>query len=175
MVQTFPKGRSKDGTYWLDLPVDKVSKEKVQKVDLQSSETYLHVKPMFGGTFTDIVIWVFYPFNGPARAKIEFFNVKLGRIREHVGDWEHLTLRISNFTGELWSVYFSKHSTGIWVNSSKLEFHDELKKIEKVLPGKLKSAFKRIVHGLPKEVLEQEGLVGPKMKRSWKGDEKFEG
>ncbi|RZC76123.1 hypothetical protein C5167_000278 [Papaver somniferum] len=119
-----PQGGSSDGLYWLDLPSDKGSKEKVKKGDLQSSETYLQVKPMFGGTYTDIAIWVFYPFNGPARAKIKFINVNLGRIGEHVGDWEHLTLRISNFSGELHSVYFSEHSKGIWVNSPELEFQD---------------------------------------------------
>ncbi|OVA09335.1 Vacuolar protein sorting-associated protein 62 [Macleaya cordata] len=250
-----PQGGSNDGTYWLDLPVDKGSKEKVKKGDLQSLGSYLHVKPMLGGTFTDIAIWVFYPFNGPSRAKVKFINIKLGRIGEHVGDWEHLTLRISNFNGELQSVYFSQHSKGIWVNSPDLEFQggnnkvvgyaslnghafypkpglvlqgnaslnigirndtvnskivmdtgeryvvvsaeylgtiveplwlnyarewgpkidyeiaDELKKIERFLPGKLKSAFKRIVDDLPNEVLGQEGPTGPKMKRSWSEDE----
>ncbi|MCL7046471.1 hypothetical protein MKW94_002903 [Papaver nudicaule] len=119
-----PQGGSSDALYWLDLPSYKGSKERVMKGDLNTSETYLQVKPMFGGTYTDIAIWVFYPFNGPARAKIKFINVNLGRIGEHVGDWEHLTLRISNFSGQLHSVYFSEHSKGIWVNSPELEFEN---------------------------------------------------
>lgn len=89
---------------------------------MQSSEAYLHIKPMLGATFTDIAIWAFYPFNGPARAKLELATIPLGRIGEHVGDWEHMTLRISNFTGELWKVYFSEHSKGEWVDASGLEF-----------------------------------------------------
>ncbi|KAI9120962.1 hypothetical protein K1719_007995 [Acacia pycnantha] len=39
-----------------------------------------------GGTFTDLAMWIFYPFNGPARAKVEFINVSLGKISEHMGD-----------------------------------------------------------------------------------------
>ncbi|OVA09336.1 Vacuolar protein sorting-associated protein 62 [Macleaya cordata] len=250
-----PQGGSDDGTYWLDLPIDKSSKERVKKGDLQSSESYLHVKPMLGATFTDIALWIFYPFNGPARAKVELINIPLGKIGQHVGDWEHLTLRINNFSGKLWSVYFSEHSKGVWVNASELEYFqggnkvvaysslhghafypkpglvlqgntslgigirndtakskimmntgeryvvvsaehlgtiieppwlnytrkwgpklgynlaDELKNIEKLLPGKLKDAFKRVVDGLPKEVLGEEGPTGPKMKNSWSGDE----
>ncbi|KAF8403967.1 hypothetical protein HHK36_012075 [Tetracentron sinense] len=247
-----PQGGSNDGTYWLDLPADEGAKEKVKKGDLQSSSAYLHVKPMLGATFTDIAMWVFYPFNGPAKAKVEFINVSLGKIGEHVGDWEHVTLRISNFTGELWRVYFSEHSGGTWLNASELEFQGgnkvvtyaslhghafypqpglvlqgnsgigirndtakskmimdtgarfvlvsaeyldvvveppwlnyarkwgpkisydiaaELKKVENLLPGKLKSAFESIIKSLPNEVLGEEGPTGPKMKNNWSGDE----
>ncbi|KAH1150875.1 hypothetical protein GYH30_044745 [Glycine max] len=117
-----PQDHNNDGAYWLDLPSDAANKERVKKGDLQSAKSYVHVKPMLGGTFTDIAMWVFYPFNGPSRAKVEFINVKLGKIGEHVGDWEHVTLRVSNFNGELWQVYFSQHSKGAWVDSSQIEF-----------------------------------------------------
>ncbi|EYU40301.1 hypothetical protein MIMGU_mgv1a018219mg, partial [Erythranthe guttata] len=223
------------------------SKERVKKGDLASACAYLHVKPIFGGTFTDIAIWLFYPFNGPVRAKIEFLNVSLGRIGEHVGDWEHVTLRISNLSGELKSVYFGQRSNGVWVEAPDLEFEngsnrprafsslhghasspkeglvlqgngnvgirndsgkskfsmdvgarcvvvdgverpwlnyarkwgpeisynreDEIRKVEKVLPGKLKSVFDKIVRSLPNEVFGEEGLIGPKWKNSWIGDE----
>ncbi|XVF77909.1 hypothetical protein PTKIN_Ptkin14bG0085700 [Pterospermum kingtungense] len=248
-----PQGGSNDGSYWIDLPMDEASKERVKKGDLPSSQVYLHVKPMLGATYSDIQIWVFYPFNGPAKAKVEFINISLGRIGEHVGDWEHVTLRISNFNGELHSVYFSEHSGGSWVNAPELEFQggnkpctysslhghamyskpglvlqgnggigirndtakskilmdtglhyslvaseylgssiieppwlnyfrewgpkisydleNEIKKVEKLLPGKLKSAFEKFVKSLPNEVLGEEGPTGPKMKRNWNGDE----
>ncbi|KAK4787416.1 hypothetical protein SAY86_011249 [Trapa natans] len=117
-----PQDGSNDGLYWLDLPVTKVGKGKVKKGDLQSSEGYLHVKPMYGGTFTDIAIWLFYPFNGPSRAKLWVVNVPLGRIGEHVGDWEHVTLRVNNFDGGLYKVFFSQHSGGTWVDASELEY-----------------------------------------------------
>lgn len=118
-----PQGGSSDGSYWLDLPVDEDSKEKVRKGDLASSEVYLHVKPMFGSTFTDIAMWIFYPFNGHTTAKLGLFDISLGHIGEHVGDWEHLTLRISNFDGVLYKVYFGQHSSGTWTDTSTVEFH----------------------------------------------------
>ncbi|XP_076901534.1 hypothetical protein At1g04090-like [Bidens hawaiensis] len=118
-----PQGGSDDETYWLDLPLDGSSKDRVKQGDLQDACAYFHVKPVSGGLFTDIAIWVFYPFNGGARAKVEFINVSLGKLGEHVGDWEHVTLRISNFNGELNSVFFSQHSWGKWVSASGLEYH----------------------------------------------------
>ncbi|GJZ07677.1 vacuolar protein sorting-associated protein 62 [Tanacetum coccineum] len=117
-----PQGGSNDDTYWIDLPKDGSSKERVKKGDLQDANAYFHVKPMYGGLFTDIAIWLFYPFNGASRAKVEFINISLGKIGEHVGDWEHVTLRISNFNGELTSVFFSQHSWGTWVSASLLEY-----------------------------------------------------
>lgn len=249
-----PQGGSNDGAYWIDLPVDNNARERVKKGDLRDSRVYLHVKPMLGASFTDIAVWVFYPFNGPGRAKVGIINLDLGKIGQHVGDWEHLTLRISNFNGELKRMYFSEHSSGLWVNAPELEFQggnkpvsysslnghamyakpglvlqgndvigirndtakskmfvdtggqfsvvaaehlgsavveppwlnyyrvwgpkidydidDQIKKIEKVLPGKLKTAFDKFVKSLPKEVLGEEGPTGPKSKSSWSGDEK---
>nr|KYP71440.1 hypothetical protein KK1_010699 [Cajanus cajan] len=69
-----PQDHNTDGAYWLDLLVDASNKEKVKKGDLQSAKSYVHVKPMLGG-FTDIAIWVFYPFNGPSRAKVKFITL----------------------------------------------------------------------------------------------------
>ena len=48
----------------------------------------------------------------------------------------------------------------------------ELKKVTKVLPGKLKSAFEKVVRGLPDEALGEQGPTGPKMKDNWTGDER---
>lgn len=248
-----PQGGLNDGAYWLDLPVDERAKEAVKKGDLRDSMAYMHIKPMLGRTFTDIAIWIFYPFNGPARAKVEIVNISLGKIGQHVSDWEHVTLRVSNFSGELMSVFFSEHSSGTWLNASELEFLNgnkvvsyaslhghafypkpglvlqgsggigirndtakskkvmdtgarhvvvaaeylgsevveppwlnyyrewgpkisydiaaEIKEVEKLLPGKLKSAFEKVVKSLPSEVLGEEGPTGPKMKRNWNGDE----
>lgn len=114
-----PQGGSNDGAYWLGHPT---ANEKLKKGNLLDVESYVNVKPMLGATFTDLAIWVFYPFNGPARAKVGALNVSLGKIGQHVGDWEHVTLRISNFSGELRNVYFSTHSKGVWASVSQLEF-----------------------------------------------------
>ncbi|XP_004488585.2 hypothetical protein At1g04090-like [Cicer arietinum] len=124
-----PKEDSKDDdvavTYWMDLPVDEAKREIVKKGDLLSSKAYVHVKPILGGTFSDIVMWVFYPFNGGARAKVAFMNIPLRSKGEHVGDWEHVTLRVSNFSGELWRVYLSQHSKGQWVDACDVEFQND--------------------------------------------------
>ncbi|CAH2058047.1 unnamed protein product [Thlaspi arvense] len=257
-----PQGGSNDGSYWLDLPVDKNGKERVKKGDLQSAKVYLHIKPMLGATFTDIAIWVFYPFNGPARAKVKFLNLPLGKIGEHVGDWEHATLRVSNFNGELWRMFLSQHSGGVWVDACDLEFQggggggsnkpvayaslhghamypkpglvlqgddgvgirndtakgkkvidtglgyeviaaeyvdgdgggvaeppwvnylrkwgpkidynvdDDVKRIERILPGPLKKAFVNFARKIPDEVYGEDGPTGPKLKGNWAGDEK---
>ncbi|XP_073316443.1 hypothetical protein At1g04090-like isoform X1 [Primulina huaijiensis] len=116
-----PCGETNDGKYWIDFTSDTL-RENVKHGNLESAKLYIHVKPALGGTFTDIVMWVFCPFNGPATLKLGMMNVALSKIGQHVGDWEHFTLRISNFTGELWSIYFSQHSGGKWVDASDLEF-----------------------------------------------------
>ncbi|KAK1420288.1 hypothetical protein QVD17_21763 [Tagetes erecta] len=250
-----PQGGLDDETYWLDLPLDGSSKDRVKKGDLQDACAYFHVKPVFGGLFTDIATWIFYPFNGGARAKMEFINISLGKLGEHVGDWEHVTLRISNFNGELNSVFFSQHGWGRWVSASGLEYHTgnkpvvyaslhghasypkpgcvllgskgadigvrddtdksdklmdtgvrpvvvaveylaaavveppwlnyerkwgpkidydvekELKKMKRLMIGKIKKAFERFVESIPSEMLGEDGPTGSKVKVSWSGDE----
>ncbi|GMN64125.1 hypothetical protein TIFTF001_033191 [Ficus carica] len=251
-----PQGGANDGEYWIDLPKDEKERERVKRGDLGSAQVYLHAKPVFGSTFSDIAVWIFYPFNGPGRAKVGLINVGLGRIGEHIGDWEHMTLRISNFTGELWKLYLSEHSKGLWLDASELEYADnsggsgkrpvaysslsghamygkpglvlqgngvigirndtaksnfvfatgsnfevvaaeylavveppwvnylrkwgpkidydrkeEVKKVEKLLPGRLKKTFEKFIDDLPDEIFGEDGPTGPKLKASWNGDE----
>ncbi|KAK8919181.1 hypothetical protein KSP39_PZI021541 [Platanthera zijinensis] len=117
-----PQGGANDGAYWLDLPVDPSSQQFVKAGNLSSAKAYIHVKPVTSIASTDIVFWLFYPFNGAAKAKVEFVNIGLGRLGEHVGDWEHVTQRFSNFDGELKQMYFSQHSSGSWVDAADLEY-----------------------------------------------------
>ncbi|KAL5566847.1 hypothetical protein UlMin_030011 [Ulmus minor] len=117
-----PIGGSNDGAFWMDLPIDDDDKNYLKSGNMESAELYVHAKPALGGTFTDIAFWVFCPFNGPATLKVGLVTIGMNKIGEHVGDWEHYTLRISNFTGELWQIYFSEHSGGRWVDASDLEF-----------------------------------------------------
>ncbi|KAM7472420.1 hypothetical protein LguiA_010603 [Lonicera macranthoides] len=249
-----PQGSSNDGAYWLDLPIDEKAKEMVKKGYLDTAKAYLHIKPTLGATFTDIAMWIFYPFNGPARVKVMIINIPLEKIGQHVGDWEHVTLRVSNFNGKLKAIFFSQHSGGIWVDASELEFQngnkpvtyaslhghafypkpglilqggdtigirndaakskmvmdtgtrftvvaaeylppsivveppwlnftrkwgpninydidEEIEKVEKLLPGKLKSKFMNFVRSIPKEILGEEGPTGPKVKNNWIRDE----
>ncbi|KAG6631950.1 hypothetical protein CIPAW_13G124300 [Carya illinoinensis] len=102
------QGGSNDGAYWLELLVDVGAKVRVKKGDLGNFQVYVHVKPMLGASFTDLAIWMFYPFNGPAKAKVRIVNVSLGKIAEHV----------------LQRVYFSEHSGGTWLEAFELEFQN---------------------------------------------------
>ncbi|KAG0496917.1 hypothetical protein HPP92_001608 [Vanilla planifolia] len=120
--RALPQGGTNDGAYWLDLPSDDAEKDRVKAGELSTAEAYVHVKPALGGTATDIVFWLFYPFNGPGRAKVGLINIGLGHIGEHVGDWEHVTLRISNFDGVLKRMYFSQHTSGTWVEATDLVY-----------------------------------------------------
>ncbi|PKI39098.1 uncharacterized protein LOC116208562 [Punica granatum] len=117
-----PCGGCNDGEFWIDLPEEDDSRDFLISGNLDSAELYVHVKPALGGTFTDIVMWVFCPFNGPATLKVGPVSIVMSRVGQHVGDWEHYTLRVSNFTGELWSMYFSEHSGGGWVDASEIEY-----------------------------------------------------
>ncbi|KAK7366620.1 hypothetical protein VNO80_08615 [Phaseolus coccineus] len=116
-----PGGGTNDGEFWIDLPSDD-RRDFVKHGDLNSAKLYVHVKPALGGTFTDIAMWVFCPFNGPSTLKIGIKSMAFNRVGEHVSDWEHFTLRVCNFSGELWSIYFSQHSGGKWVDAYELEY-----------------------------------------------------
>ncbi|KAK1644483.1 hypothetical protein QYE76_062288 [Lolium multiflorum] len=117
-----PGGGWNDGEYWMDLPCDVKRRQEVCRGDIESAELYAHVKPAMGGACTDVAMWVFCPFNGPARLKLGMVSMPLGTTGQHVGDWEHFTLRVSNLTGELMAVYYSQHSGGRWVDASALEY-----------------------------------------------------
>ncbi|KAK7312159.1 hypothetical protein VNO77_35816 [Canavalia gladiata] len=123
-----PGGGTNDGQFWIDLPSDD-RKDFLKRGELKSARLYVHVKPALGGTFTDIAMWVFCPFNGPATLKIGIKNIPLSKIGEHVGDWEHFTMRICNFSGELYSIYFSQHSGGEWVDAYDLDYIEGKKAI----------------------------------------------
>lgn len=116
-----PTGGGNDGEYWIDLPDDDRN-DIVKEGDIESAELYVHVKPAMGGTFTDFAMWVFCPFNGPATLRIGFASFPFSKVGQHVGDWEHFTLRVCNFTGELLSIYLSQHSGGEWVDAHNLEY-----------------------------------------------------
>ncbi|CAN1270152.1 Hypothetical protein At1g04090 [Linum perenne] len=116
-----PKGGTNDGEFWIDLPKGE-QRSAVKFGNLESAKLYVHVKPAFGGTFTDLAMWVFCPFNGPATLKIGLVSFTLSKIGQHLCDWEHFTLRICNFDAELWGVYYSQHSGGEWVLAHDLEY-----------------------------------------------------
>ncbi|KAI3824634.1 hypothetical protein L1987_06099 [Smallanthus sonchifolius] len=106
---------------FLDLPSDQPNKERVRRGFLSNAVAYIHVKPALGGTFTDLAVWLYYPFNGGGKFQLGPFTINLGKIGEHVSDWEHITLRIDNFRGTLKAVYLSQHSKGKWLAPGEFE------------------------------------------------------
>ncbi|GKE81228.1 vacuolar protein sorting-associated protein 62, partial [Tanacetum coccineum] len=48
------------------------------------------------GSYTDIVVWLYYPFNVLAKLQLGPFIIPLGKAGHHVSDWEHMRLRIDN-------------------------------------------------------------------------------
>jgi hypothetical protein len=56
--------------------------------------------------------------------RLGLVNIPLGNLGNHVSDWEHVTLRISNFDGRLVKVYFAQHSRGVWLDASEVEYED---------------------------------------------------
>ncbi|KAI3683140.1 hypothetical protein L1987_83640 [Smallanthus sonchifolius] len=106
---------------YLDLPTDDAKKETVKKGFLPKALAYIHVKPALGGTFTDLAIWLYYPFNGGGRFQLGPFTIDLGIIGEHVSDWEHITLRIDNYRGYLKAIYLSQHAKGKWLRPREFE------------------------------------------------------
>ncbi|KAK1413410.1 hypothetical protein QVD17_35183 [Tagetes erecta] len=106
---------------FLDLPPDQPNHERVKEGFLRDAVAYIHVKPALGGTYTDLAIWLYYPFNGGGTFQLGPFTIHLGKIGQHVSDWEHMTLRIDNFRGILKAVYLSQHAKGKWVRPRKFE------------------------------------------------------
>ncbi|KAI3511268.1 hypothetical protein L1887_18417 [Cichorium endivia] len=118
--ENLPSNGSVDDSF-LDLPPNPADKERVKRGFLPNATAYIHVKPALGATFTDLVIWLYYPFNGGGKFQLGPFAIDLGKIGEHVSDWEHITLRIDNFNGHLKAVYLSRHAAGVWVTPQEFE------------------------------------------------------
>lgn len=117
-----PLGGSNDGQYWLALPTDGTG-DTVKRGHLPSAKGFVHVKPMFGGSYTDFATWIFYTFNGPSTVKLGLVkSLSLGKIGEHVGDWEHCTLRVDNFSGAMRRLYLASHAGGKWWRPHEIEF-----------------------------------------------------
>ncbi|PWA96241.1 vacuolar protein sorting-associated protein 62 [Artemisia annua] len=116
-----PRNGQLDGAF-LDLPSDQPLQDKVKKGSLTDAVAYIHAKPGVNGRYTDIIIWLYYPFNGAAKLQVGPFTVPLGKAGEHVSDWEHMRLRIDNVSGRLTSVYLSQHAKGKWLQANEFEY-----------------------------------------------------
>ncbi|KAJ7949069.1 Vacuolar sorting-associated protein 62 [Quillaja saponaria] len=84
-------------------------------------------------------------------------------VRFEVVAGEYLSSAISE---PAWLNFFRK-----WGPRIDYSLNDEIKKVEKLLPGNLNTTFEKFVDGLPDEILGEEGPTGPKLKNNWSGDD----
>ncbi len=122
-----------------NIPTGAANKDKYQLIlsnkacragSLADAKTYVHAMPSSAYT-TDLQYWFLYTYNGPGTARIKWLvadttvhsgNPSLTPLGEHEGDWEHVTIRISNLTRQVEKIYFSQHGDGAWVDADDIEF-----------------------------------------------------
>nr|GFB96420.1 hypothetical protein [Tanacetum cinerariifolium] len=115
-----PRNGQLDGAF-LDLHLDQTIQDKVKKGSLTDAVAYIHAKLGVPGNYTDIIILLYYPFNGASNLQVGPFTIPLRKAGEHVSDWEHMRLRIDNVSGKLTSVYLSQHTKGKWLQANEFE------------------------------------------------------
>ncbi len=88
--------------FFLQIPNDGAEID-VRGGALSSAECYVHVRPVLGDdAFFDIQYWFFYAYNGASDRHIG-----------HEGDWEHVTVRVTNDARPAVNrIYFGAHSPG---------------------------------------------------------------
>jgi hypothetical protein len=85
----------------------------------------VYVKVLDFGTYVDIKYFYFYTWNGfePFRAGIisglttKAYNFDWAQFALHYGDWEHVTVRLSEDLSTVQGVFFSEHHGSAWVTS----------------------------------------------------------
>lgn len=119
---------------WLKIPYD--SKDvlldpNILKAGKSESEceAYIHAKFSEQEDCTDIQFWLFYPFNGAGAAYIwlpteSSERVDLNPLGTHEGDWEHVTIRIDNYSMQLVGAWMSQHGHQPWIDASEIQKED---------------------------------------------------
>ncbi len=127
-IDDLPQGEDNGSNYQLVLKSD-----SARSGDFSQATCYVHAKAGTG-LYTDIQFWFFYAYNGHGTFRIKTLsfgqtltegNTSSAPIGEHEGDWEHVTVRINNFTHQPEYLYLSQHGGGIWVPWKDLTFVSE--------------------------------------------------
>ncbi|KAA5547818.1 Vps62-related protein [Adhaeribacter rhizoryzae] len=82
---------------------------------------YVHAKFIPEENSTDLVFWIFYPYNGPGTLSLSGKTNVLGNLGVHEGDWEHVLMRVDNDSKQVTKVYLSQHDSGDLIPKSVLE------------------------------------------------------
>nr|GEU74680.1 hypothetical protein [Tanacetum cinerariifolium] len=161
---------------------------------------YIHAKPEVTGTYTDVVIWLYYPFNGPSKLKRGPFTIKLGKAGEHVSNWEHMRPVVyaalhdhARYNAPNSYVYYeadiqiltSELKNAYPIKSSSLNFKvvgpvDEAAKSDRVLDILATPSSYEIVsldygdgYVIPPPWLDYTGKLGPTINTLWKEEAKI--
>jgi VPS62-like protein len=93
------------------------------------SNAPVYVKTIDHGTYIDLKYYMFYTWNGfqgfqvgvITNFKTQPYFMNWARFASHYGDWEHVTVRISEDTNTLIGVYFSQHGDAQYVTNPSLD------------------------------------------------------
>jgi hypothetical protein len=85
----------------------------------------VYVKVCDFGTYVDIKYFYFYTWNGfqPFRVGVDSglsttgYNFDWAQFASHYGDWEHVTVRLSEDLSTIQGVFFSEHHGSAWVTN----------------------------------------------------------
>jgi hypothetical protein len=96
--------------YWLSI------NDAWKAGSLRRAKALVRVLPN-GRDSTELQFWFFYPFNGPGRVEICASSKMcddnwLSQAGRHYGDWELVSIIVSNTATQLHSVYMSRHRGG---------------------------------------------------------------
>jgi hypothetical protein len=93
------------------------------------SNAPIYVKTINYGSYIDLKFYMFYGINGfqtfQAGIIVDFktqpYLFDWANFALHEGDWEHVTVRISEDTTRLLGVFYSQHGKAQWVNNPSLD------------------------------------------------------
>ena len=124
-IDALPQGQGKASKFQLIM-----KNNSARGGNFNQAKCYIHAKAQ-SSQYTDIQCWFFYAYNGHGTFRLKTLafgqtlwagNTSAEPVGEHEGDWEHVTVRISNFTHKPVSTYLSQHGGGQWVPWDQLSF-----------------------------------------------------
>jgi Vacuolar protein sorting-associated protein 62/Ricin-type beta-trefoil lectin domain len=93
------------------------------------SNAPVYVKTIDNGSYIDLKFYMFYAINGfqtfqagiIVNFKTQPYLFDWANFALHQGDWEHVTVRISEDTTRLLGVFYSQHGKAVWVPNPSLD------------------------------------------------------
>ncbi|MDN5284655.1 MAG: hypothetical protein JWR38_929 [Mucilaginibacter sp.] len=116
-----------DCDYTLKIP--DADQDKVRPGAPDKAPLYVHAKFIPEENSTDLIFWIFCPYNGPGTLSISGKENVLGQLGVHEGDLEHFLIRIDNDSLQLTKVYLSQHDSGGWFTPAQLEIDPDSKRV----------------------------------------------